>query len=67
MLDIYSEAREVLSKKKSGNFIILKGNQNVPNGVELYDGGAVLTQDTNTRVITTKDLNNVVTKNMRNN
>ena len=61
-----SEALEVLSKKKSGNFIILKGNQNVPNGVEYRElGGAVLTQDTNTRVLTTKDLNNVVTKNTR--
>ena len=43
-----NEALNILSKKKSGNFIILKGNQNVPNGVEYREiGGAVLSQDIN--------------------
>jgi phosphoribosylaminoimidazolecarboxamide formyltransferase/IMP cyclohydrolase len=56
------EALETLFKKKSGKFIVLQGNTEAPSGIEYREiGGAVLSQDTNTKTLKLEDLNYVMT------
>lgn len=64
--DFTIDALEILSKKKSGKFIVLRGNTKVPNGIEYREiSGAVLSQDTNNKTLKLTDLKpeNIVTKN----
>ena len=63
--DYTLDALELLSSKKSGKYIVLRGNKNYPTGIEYRElGGAVLTQDINRKSITLNDLSpeNIVTK-----
>ena len=62
--DYTIDALSILSKKKSGNFIVLRGNLEVQDGIEYRElCGAVLSQDVNTRTLTRDDLSpkNIVT------
>lgn len=56
------EALETLFGKKSGKFIVLQGNTEAPIGIEYREiGGAVLSQDINTKTLKLENLNYVMT------
>ena len=55
--DYSIDALNILSKKKSGNFIVLRGNLEVQDGIEYRElCGAVLSQNINTRTLKLNDL-----------
>ena len=59
------EALEILKEKKNGNFIILKGNNNITyNNIEFKEvGGICLSQRANDEVFNSNYIKNIVTEN----
>ncbi len=59
-----SEALEILSKKKSGNYVILKANEFITNVNEIKElHGVTLIQEENTKLTTYEILENIMTHN----